>query len=147
MGNTSTETITRPTIKTSELRLGNWVFGHNPATMAYKQVGYFKVDDINEEGVNTYRVDGFDTESAYYEPIPLTPELLEKCGFELNKKVYRWHKNTITICNNEDNTGFYWDLSADGGLRLATEWKDVNYLHQLQNLFFALTGEELQIEL
>lgn len=70
---------------------------------------------------------------ADYEPIPLTPEILEKCGFEKGEKGF-WFTGGIEY-NLEKNLleGFGYCL--------------IEYLHQLQNLYFALTGEELQITL
>ena len=71
----------------------------------------------------------------YLEPIPLTQELLEKCGFEpflnmLVKGGIGWTEgdSLIQICEGM------------GAVECTT-------LHQLQNLYFALTGEELNIKL
>jgi hypothetical protein len=88
-------------------------------------------------------------------PIPLSPEILEKCGFE--KRSYKYgdyawvkknHKGRLfrlrVLNGSLHSTGndrfMYW---ADKGGSIPI----VKDLHQLQNLFFALTGEELEVNL
>jgi hypothetical protein len=88
-----------------------------------------------------------------YRPIPLTPEILEKCGF---KKI-------------ENSVQFGWYISVSNRLLcwcysdvVSIEFKNgqcdeynnhtffdfpCKYLHQLQNLYFALTNEELTFKL
>jgi len=65
-------------------------------------------------------------------PIPLTEEWLLKFGFKRNgKKLTFWKIDLV-----EDEEGiFSFDESRI--------YIDVKYVHQLQNLYFALTGEEL----
>ena len=62
-------------------------------------------------------------------PIPLTPEILEKCGFENSYKFGMvWHnylKRYAVVVNGESIENVPQNL------------------HQLQNLYFALTGTEL----
>lgn len=72
-----------------------------------------------------------------YEPIPLTEEWLIKFGFIKNTRFYR-HPKTM------------WDYSLiDNELELFSGWDgdtytvSCKYVHQLQNLYFALTGQEL----
>lgn len=64
-----------------------------------------------------------------YKPIPLTPELLENFGFVLGARI------EILVEQGEHLTRrIILDGYDNGGLK---------YLHQLQNMYFALTGEEL----
>ena len=80
------------------------------------------------------------------EPIPLTPEILEKCGFKKHEFGDGYLKNKI-----------YYILPMRIGfdfciLYSITEHKKINlkyieYVHQLQNLYFSLTGEELNAPL
>lgn len=70
--------------------------------------------------------------------IPLTPELLKRCGFEKG-------------INNPDyhDLRFFVLTKIEEGYRLRNcdyPGRDIKYLHQLQNLYFALTGEELTIK-
>lgn len=76
-------------------------------------------------------------------PILLTPELLKKCGYEFVIEVASWANPLHLISQYE---GDVWVFEP-----FCTIDKDchitIKYLHQLQNLVFALTGEELKIEL
>ena len=68
-------------------------------------------------------------------PIPLTEEWLIKLGFARKGNVFRLKKLTIFKVKER----FY---SPHSGFAYSIEIQDV---HQLQNLYFALTGEELTI--
>lgn len=76
-------------------------------------------------------------------PIPLTEEWLLKLGFEKTLNQYRIETNVNT--RNGNNVPFI-ILDIDGfeydDLRLQTK---IKYVNHLQNLYFALTGEELTI--
>ena len=89
-------------------------------------------------------------------PIPLTHELLEKCGF--SDKDYKSGYIGIEIkaggmitdfvltkpqVLGEFQKQFCWEYTA-GNIPFFLK---LEYLHQLQNLYFALTGEELEINL
>jgi len=133
-------------INKSELRLGNWVFGHDPQSMSYGVKKYFQVDEISEDGINCWRVEGFDSEYATFDPIPLTPKVLLAAGFGLSEFQNRM---VITYENNKFDIWLYYykekciyssSCFPDGA-------KPINYLHQLQNLYFALTGTELEIDI
>ena len=114
-------------IQANELRVGN-------------ALEYFVEDSLAESEWILNIVDADDIALAckdeyfnkYYRPIPLTPEILEKCGFR-NYDLIKWDTDAMLIIKN-----------GDGYLYLANQ-RHVNifYLHQLQNLYFALTGEEL----
>jgi hypothetical protein len=72
------------------------------------------------------------------QPIPLTPEILEKCGFQ-RATIGGYYKDfediTVRLFQEE---GFY-SLEYIG--------TKIQYLHQLQNLYFALTSEELKVNI
>lgn len=78
-------------------------------------------------------------------PIPLTEEILLKCGFEITRQTE--HPNNIWTVYGEECkfelehiTSFYlYDNKCFG--------TKVQYLHQLQNLYFALTNTELTVNL
>lgn len=77
-------------------------------------------------------------------PIKLTEELLLKCGFKLitadggacGDYTY-WSNGTIEL----NNIGYWFVVSTD------FYHPKIKYLHQLQNLFHALTQTELEINL
>jgi hypothetical protein len=70
-------------------------------------------------------------------PIPLTEEMLLKCGFK---------KDLANVFH--DKISLYEGKIKEEGFRLygqyAIEKVKVKYLHQLQNLYFTLTGNELK---
>jgi len=83
------------------------------------------------------------------EGLDLTPEILEKCGF-------------IDPAGNGWGLRLYLDESReivqylqDGGLiryqtrssGWTTQLPHIKYLHQLQNFFYCLTGQELEVKL
>jgi len=70
-------------------------------------------------------------------PIPLTNEWLVKFGFEKNETYTYLKKNKFIIDLNENMSNYY---LCDIDIRV-----DIKHVHQLQNLYFALTGEELKI--
>jgi hypothetical protein len=130
-------TTTQPTIKAEELRIGNWVLMQN------------QLEDYWPMPIE----DGCEISGAEkYKPIPLTPEILEKYGFEMtNSKNYlslpnQSHLYELSI--DENNLGIHYQMVTKRNVEPRTVIGNrLQYLHQLQNLYFALTGEELQINL
>jgi hypothetical protein len=121
-------------IQANELRIGNWI-KHDPS---YVENQNFIVSDIR-----TYRektVNGIEIDDCL--PIPLTEKILLKAGFI--KKRISLTFNEFSFYN-EDLENVYIDL--DQGQCLSGICIKVKYLHQLQNLYFALTGIELQFKL
>ena len=127
-------------MKAQELRIGNYVklfLNHEDY-----DVIQIKIDDL-------YYIN---QKNGIYEPIPLTEEWLEKFGFSSKdyKKGYIGidHKAGGMITDfvltypyhiGEHQKYFIWEHS---------KWKynTLEYVHQLQNLFFTLTGEELGLQ-
>jgi len=75
------------------------------------------------------------------EPIILTPKVLEKCGMR-NFRQGEW---ILTIGKHHID----FEL-IDGALRLRGPYPgriSIQYVHQLQNLLFALTGYELEVDM
>lgn len=115
----------------NELRIGNWI-------EAYPG-GYVQVVSLpNELGREIMTTPNFlgATHGSIYHPIPLTPQVLEKCGFKnteynvYKKGKFEFYKDHTT------GTSYYPGLPPE----TATKFK---YVHQLQNLHFAITNEEL----
>lgn len=79
-------------------------------------------------------------------PIPLTEEWLLKFGFEKSKKLGALHEfekdNLQLIFNGVDYDAFL-NSEEHGFGEIGTS---IKYVHQLQNLFFALTGTELTLK-
>jgi len=126
-------------MEASELRIGNWItdFGD----------GYGKVTDILLAG-DDYDI-GTTANSVCqpietFTPIKLTPEILEAAGFEKEKEVWKGVSRhflfpvTVQI-DDSGNIGVY---VAGGG-----NAEHIKHLHQLQNLFYSLTSQELEIKI
>ena len=104
----------------------------------------FKISVITNEEVNIL-IHGSEEEFAIkeIEPIPLTEKILVKCGFEQidhidgysfwsMKRKRNSKKPAICIYDNYTTVGNN------------TRVKHCEFVHQFQNLYFVLTGEELK---
>jgi len=108
-------------MKAQELRIGNYVN-----------------DSI---GLITIGLNGNIKFADAYHPIPLTEEWLLKLGFDkLDKTHFKIIQNDIF------NSPFTITLDDDGVFKLDFQgfWYQLEFLHQLQNLYFALTSQELK---
>lgn len=122
-------------IKANEIRTGNiyhFPFHDENVTV----IGYGKRESDGEFRVQFETKGGILFESlSALQPIPLTPEILEKCGFEKVEKLWG-------IIYERDRIRFSQDLNICKQKGLTIENR-ITSLHQLQNLFFVLTGEDI----
>lgn len=123
-------------MKANELRIGNFVLFAEEGTE-------FKVNEISEEGLWVIN----DEEKTWieldcFEPIPLTEEWLLKFGFE--KVDNNWQKEWLLLHVNlkTGTIDFLLNEPYSGKMRVTI----LESVHQLQNLIYALTGEELTIK-
>lgn len=131
-------------MKAEELRLGNIVNLGKPEEIIWK------IDFKRGKGSlpNGYEVDLFT-------PIPLTEEWLLKFGFEKETgKLKRFNRAMSSppldvvgdFYVRSDNALYFEVVNGEFEFRI---WNGtlckIKYVHQLQNLYFALTGEELTI--
>lgn len=126
--------------ETKELRLGNYV----DLIKVHKKylekkgvdVSLFKVSQINRHAIhinNKARVD-----VGILEPIPLTEKWILKLGFKYNSFTTFYELKDVQIENEDVGTfAFYYKTFKINSLK---------YIHELQNLFFALTREELKLK-
>lgn len=128
-------------MKASELRIGNLV--KSALTGETLEVDWLVIKHISNGNMQSV----YKPHEKVYLPIPLTAEILEKAGFEkaTDNRYGGWlsladkHGQRLRI--REWEHGFFHTPSS------ASEPIYLYHLHQLQNLYFALTGEELNIEL
>lgn len=117
-------------ILVNELRFGNYLLFGKQIQCVFKITG---------DGVNTYCND-IEISDAFenIHPIPLTKDWLLKFGFKEGTSWYSKYEHPIAI-----NISIKHGLTTVG----ANEEYEVEckYVHQLQNLYFALTGKELEI--
>jgi len=111
-------------LKARELRIGN--YGIN------NQGNIFKVSWINS-GIE-----------GLLKTIPLTEDILkDNCGFKyVTMGIFK--NNNFTIIKWSNECAEYHQWNANGIERKVVY---IKYLHQLQNLYFELTNEELTIKL
>lgn len=84
-------------------------------------------------------------------PIPLTEDWLLKLGFNMNyssgvKKKYFHHSLLYSGGNALAYVIYSKTAEKNGVLFWGNEVPKIHYIHQLQNLFFALTNKELEIK-
>lgn len=128
-------------IKASELRLGSWISDIHASGKVIWQVMAIK-DSICHYG-------GFRARYEDLIPIPLTPEILEQCGFFLDEdlgdqKYYQMKDQThgFGVCFDHDDIELYY-FDSMGITILLYDEIHFQSLHHLQNTFIDLAGKEL----
>ncbi len=144
-------------IQPQDLRIGNWV----------------KIDDGRDDGA-LFKVHGasshnsghvYDNEDAIYgidqiKPIPLTGEWLKDFGFwqfDYYTIQNTWNisleRNRVLSIGNvatPNEMVFLYEVNKEHIKEVVTirnyDYDSKMYVHQLQNLYYALTGEELTIK-
>lgn len=134
----------------TDLRLNNWV-----KLCFENREGWFnaRVTAIHSDGtIDTDTTDNPSSDKYYFEPIQLTETILESLGFEKTTvtTVDTWQPNghtiryyhyamsdlktlQIRVQELDDNIRFVFENPLGGYIK---------YVHQLQNLVFALSEEE-----
>lgn len=120
-------------IKANELRIGNWYKGVSRDLLL--QADARMITQLSE-GI------------LVAQPIPLTEEILFKCGFVNSNRGYFekrvMQRGKINISFKKGVLEFL-ELGTSNNY-LFGDMRKIN-LHQLQNLYFALTCDELEINL
>lgn len=86
------------------------------------------------------------------EPIPLTPQIIEKCGFEehVDNSCRRWGYKLLILSKYTINTTpIYFMIYKNGTFdpSVFNRFIPIVYLHQLQNIYHDLTGRELPVDM
>lgn len=140
-------------INPNELRRGNLFADLSGKTHQVKGIHedcivieYFSavISDFTPGGKGDFS-DVWPTKSISFEdaaPIPITAEMLEKCGFDNRHERKNIDPQIELVYNTKIQIMEIWDRQ---------DWEhscvDIpcKYLHQLQNLFYCLTGQELEV--
>ena len=123
-------------MKANELMIGDWVL------VKEKPI---QVEDIVPEGINTEWIAGCEYGGCIGEdeirPIPITKELLEKNGFELDEVIkeyciYNGIDNRVSIHNDKEymNSVNEWHVHIDSEDYCTIAHCELTYLHELQHL-------------
>lgn len=138
----------------NELRIWNWIADASKVWLHVEGItnsdaeGRRKIVYKTKSGLSMFELE-------YSQPISLTPEILVACGFqkfshepgykvgsdfldEKDERCDEYTKGKLTIM--DWGNGFVLSNSFSFSLRV-----ELKHLHQLQNLYFALTGNELEI--
>ena len=111
-------------MKITELRIGNWIETKYDAQI---KVSAATLIEIIQEHLLIW-------------DIPLTEDWLKEFGF--NGQPCNYAKDKLSVCL-KDSDSFH-----KAGRTYYNSWaileKQPTYVHQLQNLYFALTGKELE---
>ena len=141
-----------------DLRYGNKVFNKKGEVITVQQIHSHSIvydTAINVSRRHLSKVSGFynaayttevlevvkEAEIQEIVPIALTPKILESCGFR------NFIRDEWILTHGNTHTDF--ELRDDGlRLRHATPARvSIKYLHQLQNFYYAISGEELEVNL
>jgi len=116
-------------IQATDLRLGNIVLINGLRT----KVSLLVLQHLIEGNIQ-FTVEG----------LKISEEILLKCGF-VNKFSNSWSNHVLQIFQNKGNVAGIEldDFYVSTGQRYVTSFK---HLHQLQNIYVALTGEELNVK-
>jgi len=125
----------------NELKIGNYVIDSEVKMIT-------KVTSISHNGELRLFCQGSSVgaNNEEIEPIPLTEDILLKCGYGKTEFDNEFcdnvtFKNEVIIYNTTEKMLFI--NTKNDYIQL----NHVHYLHQLQNLIFALTQQELNIQL
>jgi hypothetical protein len=131
-------------VKAAELRLGNHVLYKNNGRISMVRCEYMHFELLNKAGA----------ESFY--PVLLKPELLLKCGFienmdyPLQPQAREFVLTLAIIGSHNNNIHGYVKNNGECFIRATVNGAPASnnffHLHSLQNLFFSLTGAEIEIK-
>lgn len=128
----------------NEIRVGNIVY--DSLHESYDRVIGIKKNDIVQFPF------GFDTDMHLIDGIKINSDILKTLGFIQDKPTEEFYvktyndpldknyiKMTMFFANNK------WTLCVILGEDSSIGLKDIKYVHQIQNAFFMVTGEELDV--
>lgn len=135
-------------LKESELRLDNWIYDK----INNRHVSCHGIDSshnfiwVNYANGSSIYTRGFDEVT----PIELSEEILLKCGFEKREEVVS--SNFLTFGFGDNPITRDWIIAIkyfkdENKFFYNNGFHTIKHLHQIQNLYFALTQTELEINL
>lgn len=139
-------------MKANELRIGNYVQINNPSCYFNLKGILFKVVNINKNKNYSITVESelyeeYNQFIDYIDPILLTVDMLNIFGFSMKfvtdpqefNPLREYTLGQFELLKFTDDKHFFY--SSGKGFHT-----DIKYVHQLQNLYFSLTGKELELK-
>jgi hypothetical protein len=136
-------------MKAEELRIGNLVWISDTVTLML----YREIEKINIH--HLMGLTGWKEPIVEIEPIPLTKEWLIRFGFNYEDPLIYGKSGWYLKLKNQDLPSFiFFNNHLQCSLFISSSFNmcfiDINghceHVHQLQNLYFSLTGQELTIK-
>ena len=141
-----------------DLRLGNKVYNHKNEVVSVQQIlcntiiydTQINVSRKVAANISRYYEDAYDTQVIEVikevdfqdiEAIELTPKVLEKCGFRnyiRDEWIIKFGNSYLDFEMMPDGLKLRHPIPSSVGIK---------YVHQLQNFFYAVTGQELEVSL
>ena len=140
-------------MKANELRLGNKLFFCNRShTIMGIGANLLFIENDFKHTIGPYELEDF-------EPIPIDENWLKKYGFNKIEDTHRkiigkedlcvYEMWLVDPCNDAGYSVQYYEvfdqLQNTEDYRFVSIEKEVKYIHELQNLYFVLTGRELEL--
>lgn len=133
-------------MKANELRIGNLIL------MSFKNV----VETVNARTIGFINVANKKGHKHPFEPIHLTEEWLLKFGFErkifktsvieIDIVYYEFNGHQVYLINGKKTDScFEFEYYIPETKERFNLFRSFYYVHELQNIYFALTGEDLEI--
>jgi len=124
-------------LQAQELRIGNWVYYYN--TLLFKVDGIYPPQPLKDKNYSDKWLIDIDG-GALTVPledcsaVEITEDWLEKFGFKKDSTDW-WDKEGVGLKRYTDESFLEYHYEPE-----------IYFIHQLQNLFFSLTGEELELK-
>lgn len=141
-------------MKANELRIGNWIKYEDKLVQVVQLSSLMMLCQRDE---NQFLVN---CAPKVFQPIELTEELLLKIGFKKERQLISnlFYLDYETDVDNIIRVKYVMYPKAPSLLKITTSQcenyecfefmkRGIKYLHELQNAYYLLTGEELNIEL
>ncbi len=126
-------------VQYNEIRLGNYIEKYGKWLRVVAITDYPAKKTISAFSEST---DCYELQSSDFNPIPLSPDILQRCGFE-HQYENKWANGEVELEKYNLSESYY---LLNGEER--TNWSlRYEYLHQLQNLYYSLVNQELKIQL
>jgi hypothetical protein len=121
-------------MKANEFRIGNWLKDISANTSSC--LSYHIIHTIDSEAINNTPI-----ASDWFEPISLKPEILDRILQSKKISLDCYTIGDVGLFIKKTSSG-EWAVFIHSNIETRLGYR---FLHQLQNLYFDLTGEELSV--